>query len=197
MFCQRISQLHKITTYVPNKWNTYVLTISPYPNIQLDLFCSDSSLFWCTTPKYVTNSCTDPSTRLQSTNWENCWLQSSSVHPHDEEQEDAWSQNSTVQIHSNCFKRKRWTRSRTLSLVTICLKEFAQCLCNLCTVWRLLKQSLYMSRIRRKEGPKIDSRIPRKSELKSEILKPRQIGGVEKLLTSCRTLMNLYSFLIS
>ena len=29
MFCQRISQLHKIVTYVPNKWLTYVLTISP------------------------------------------------------------------------------------------------------------------------------------------------------------------------
>ena len=25
-FCQRISQLHKIVTYVPNKWITYVLT---------------------------------------------------------------------------------------------------------------------------------------------------------------------------
>ena len=36
-----------------------------------------------------------------------------------------------------------------------------------------------MFRVRRKEGPKTDSRIPRKSELDSEILKPRQIGGVE------------------
>ena len=51
--------------------------------------------------------------------------------------------------------------------------EFAQCLCNLCTVWHLLKQSFYMSRIRRKEGPKTYSRIPRKSYLNSEILKPR------------------------
>ena len=57
--------------------------------------------------------------------------------------------------------------------------EFAQCLCNLCTVWQLLKQSFYMSRVRRKEGPKTYSRIPRKSYLNSEILKPRQIGGVE------------------
>ena len=52
-----------------------------------------------------------------------------------------------------------------------------------------------MSRIRRKEGPKTDSQIPRKSELSSEILKPRQIGGVEKLSTNCRTLMNLHSLL--
>ena len=41
--------------------------------------------------------------------------------------------------------------------------EFSQCLCNLCIVWRLLKQSFYMSRVRRKEGPKADSWIPRKS----------------------------------
>ena len=75
--------------------------------------------------------------------------------------------------------------------------KFAQCLCNLCTVLRLLKQSFYMSRVRKKEGPKTDSRIPRKSELNYEILKPRQIGGVEKLLTSCWALMNLHSCLIS
>ena len=59
--------------------------------------------------------------------------------------------------------------------------EFAQCFCNLCTVWRPLKQSFYISRVRRKEGPKTDSRIPRKLELNYEILKPRQIGGVKQL----------------
>ena len=71
--------------------------------------------------------------------------------------------------------------------------EFAQCLCNLCTVWRLLKQSFYMSRIRRKEGLKTYLRIPRKSYLNSEILKSRQIGGVKQLLRRCRTLMNLFA----
>ena len=58
-------------------------------------------------------------------------------------------------------------------------REFVQSLCNLCTVWRPLKQSFYMSRVRRKEGPKTYSRILRKSYLNYEILKPRQIGGVE------------------
>ena len=51
--------------------------------------------------------------------------------------------------------------------------EFAQCLCNLCTIWHPLKQSFYMSRVRRKEGPKTYSQIPRKSNLNFEILKPR------------------------
>ena len=64
--------------------------------------------------------------------------------------------------------------------------EFAQCLCNLWTVWRPLKQCFYMSRVRRKEIPKTYSRIPRKSNLNFEILKPRQIGGVEQLSSRCR-----------
>ena len=52
-----------------------------------------------------------------------------------------------------------------------------------------------MSRVRRKEGPKTYSRIPRKSYLNSEILKSRQIAGVEQLSSSCRDLMNLHSLL--
>ena len=38
-----------------------------------------------------------------------------------------------------------------------------------------------MSRVRRKEGPKTYSWIPRKSDLNSEILKPQQIEGVKQL----------------
>ena len=65
------------------------LQLNPYPNTQLDLFCSDNFSFRCTAPKYVTNQCADPNTRLQSPTKEGCWLQSSSVHPNDEDQEDA------------------------------------------------------------------------------------------------------------
>ena len=73
--------------------------------------------------------------------------------------------------------------------------EFAQNLCNLCTVWWPLKQSFYMFRVRRKEGPKTYSRISRKSYLNSEILKPRQIEGVEQLSSSYQDLMNLHYLL--
>ena len=42
------------------------LQLNPYPNTQLDLFCSDSSPFRCTTPSTWLTNCADPCTRLQS-----------------------------------------------------------------------------------------------------------------------------------
>ena len=43
--------------------------------------------------------------RLQSSTREGYWLQNFLVHPYDEDQEDAWSQNSMVHIHNNFFRR--------------------------------------------------------------------------------------------
>ena len=74
---------------IPN-WTYFVVTISPF----------DARL-----PSTWLTNCADPSTRLQLPTREGCWLQSSSVHPHDEDQEDAWSQNPTVHIYSNFFRR--------------------------------------------------------------------------------------------
>ena len=81
------------------------LQLNPYPNTQLDLFCSDNFPLRYMAPKYVTNQCADPSTRLQSPTRESYWLQSSLVHLNDEDQEDAWSQNPTMHIHRNFFTR--------------------------------------------------------------------------------------------
>ena len=91
------------------------LQLNPYPNTQLNFFCSDNFSFWCMAPSTWLTNCTDPSTwltncidpsmRLQSPTREGCWLQSSLVHPNTEDQEDAWSQNLTVYIHSNFFTR--------------------------------------------------------------------------------------------
>ena len=69
------------------------LQLNPYHNTQLDLFCSDNFSFQCTAPNTWLTNCADSNTRLQSPTREGCWLQSSSVHPNDEDQEDAWSQN--------------------------------------------------------------------------------------------------------
>ena len=81
------------------------LQLNPYFNTQLDLFCNDNFSFWCTAPSTWLINCVDPCTRLQSPTREGCWLQSSSVYPNNENQEDAWSQNPTVYKHSNFFTR--------------------------------------------------------------------------------------------
>ena len=112
---------------------TYSLTLTPIPNwtcFVVIVPLSDARLLstWLTVARI-------PVRDFNNTNWEDCRLQSSSVHPHDEDQEDAWSQNPTVQIYSNFFKRKRWIRSRTLSSVTICLKRVCSMLVQL--VYRL------------------------------------------------------------
>ena len=81
------------------------LQLNPYPNTQLDLFCSDNFSFWCKALSTWLTNCADPNTQLQSPTREGCWLQSSSVYPNDEDPEDAWSQNPTVYKHNNFFTR--------------------------------------------------------------------------------------------
>ena len=81
------------------------LQLNPYPNTQLDLFCSENFSFWCTASNTWLTNCMDPNTRLQSPTREGCWLQISSVYLDDEDQEDAWSQNPTVYKHSNFYTR--------------------------------------------------------------------------------------------
>ena len=76
-------------TPIPN-WTYPVVTISPF----------DARL-----PSTWLTNCANPSMQLKLPTREGCWLQSSSVYPHDEDQEDAWSQNPTVHKHSNFFIR--------------------------------------------------------------------------------------------
>ena len=79
--------------------------MNPYPNTQLDLFCSDNFPLDAQLPSTRLTNCADPSTQFRLPTRKGCWLQSSSVHPHDEDQENAWSQNPMVHIHSNLFRR--------------------------------------------------------------------------------------------
>ena len=111
------------------------LQLNPYPNTQLDLFCSNNFLFWCTTPSTWLTNCTDPSMWLQSPTREGCWLQSSSVHPNDEDQEDDWSQNPTVHKHSNFFTRTM-NYGKFYLWSQFAWTNFAQHFCNLWTLWR-------------------------------------------------------------
>ena len=81
------------------------LQLNPYPNTQLDLFYSDNFPFDARLLSTWLTNCVDPNTQLQSPTREVGWLQSSSVHPHNEDQEDTWLQNPMVHIHSNFFRR--------------------------------------------------------------------------------------------
>ena len=57
------------------------LQLNPYPNTQLDLFCSDNLFFQFTAPSmWLTNSMRGSLFAAYTLTWEGCWLQSSSVH---------------------------------------------------------------------------------------------------------------------
>ena len=61
----------------------------------------------CTTPStWLTNLTRGSQYTAYSPTWERCWLQSSSVHHHDEDHEAPWLQNPMVYKHSSFLKRK-------------------------------------------------------------------------------------------
>ena len=155
------------------------LQLNPYPNTQLDLFCSDSSLFRCTTPSTWLTNCADPNTRLQSPTKKvvGCKVLQFIHKMKIKKMLDHKILWCTYTVTSS---RERDELGQELRLRTqFALIEFAQSLCNLWTLWRLLNWSFYMSRVRRKENPKTHSRIPRKSYWNFDNLKSQQIATVE------------------
>ena len=141
----------------------YQPIVKPLPQYQLDLFCSDSSPFDARLPSTWLTSYANSSTRLQSPT------------------KKAVGRKVLQFIHTMKIKkmlghkilwctytanssRERDELGQELRLRSqFAWTEFAHCLCYLRTFWRPLKQSFYMSRVRRKEGLKTHSRIPRKS----------------------------------
>ena len=122
---------------IPSTLPTYSWTLTPIPNwicsvVTVPLSDTQLPSTWLMVMRI-------PEHKFKTPIWKDCWLQSSSVHPYDEDQEDAWSQNPTMQIHSNFFKRKRWTRSRTLSSVTIYLNRVCSMLVQLVYRFTALK----------------------------------------------------------
>ena len=135
-----LSQQAVTSKGIPSTLPTYSWTLTPIPNwtcsvVTFPLSGARLLSTWLTIARI-------PVRDFNNTNWEDCWLQSSSVHPYNEDQEDVWSQNPTVQIHSNFFKRKRWTKLRTLSPVTICLNRVCSMLMQLMYHFMALKTIL-------------------------------------------------------
>ena len=135
-----LSQQAVTSKGIPSTLPTYSWTLIPIPNWTYSVVTVPLSDAWL--PSTWLTVTQIPVRNFNNTNWEDCWLQSFSVHPHDEDQEDAWSQNPTVKIHSNFFKRKRWTRLRTLSPVTICLNKVCSMLVQLVYGFTALKTIL-------------------------------------------------------
>ena len=161
------------------------LQLNPYPNTQLDLFCSDSSPFRCTTPSMWLTNCTDPSTRLQSPTKKVVGFKVLQF-IHTMEIKKMLGHKTLRCTYTATSSRERDELGQELRPRSqFALTEFVQSLCNLWTLWRPLNWSFYMSRVRRKESRKTHSRIPRKSDWNSKNLKSQQIAGVEH--TECRT----------
>ena len=69
-------------------------------------------------------------------------MQSSSIHPNNEDQEDAWSQNPTVHKHSHFFKTDEL--GQILSPVTVCLNKLCSTLMQLVNTLMTLKIILFL-----------------------------------------------------
>ena len=168
--------------------------MNPYPNTQLDLFCSDNSPSDARLLSTWLTSCLDLSTRLQTPTKEVVGCKVLQF-IHTMKIKKMLGHKILRYKYTATSSRERDELGQELRLRSqFTWTEFAQSFCNLCTVWLPLKESFYMFRVRRKEIQR-HSRIPRKSYLNFEILIPRQIRGVEKLSSSCWVLMNLYFLL--
>ena len=89
---------------IPSTLPTYSWTLIPIPNqtcsvVTIPLFDARLPSTWLTVTWILVHDFKTPI-------WKDCWLQSSLVHPHDEDQEDSWSQNPTMQIHNNFSKKE-------------------------------------------------------------------------------------------
>ena len=89
------------------------LQLNPYPNTQLDLFCSDKFSFWCTAPSTWLINCADSGMRLLSPTWEGCWLQSSSVH-HTMKIMKLLGYKTLWCTNTATFSQERWTRANSV-----------------------------------------------------------------------------------
>ena len=90
------------------------LQLNPYPNTQLDLFCSDNLSFQYTTLSMWLTNCANPSTRLQSPTREGCWLQSSSIY-HTMKIKKLLGHKTLRCTNTTTFSQERWIRTNSVS----------------------------------------------------------------------------------
>ena len=113
------------------------LQLNPYPNTQLDLFCSDNFSFWCKALSTWLTNCADPRMLLQSPTREGCWLQISSVHPWWRSRRCLVTKPYGAQTQLLLYKNDEL--GQILSPVTICLNKFCSTLVQLVSPLMALK----------------------------------------------------------
>ena len=136
---------------ITNTLPTYSWTLIPIPNLTYSIVTIPIFNAWFSST-WLTN-CVDPSTRLQTPTKKivDCkvlqFIHTMKI--------KKMLGHKTLQCkYTTTSSRKRDDLGQELCLRSkFAWTEFAQCLCNLWTLWRLLKQSFYMFRVRRKESP--------------------------------------------
>ena len=114
------------------------LQLNPYPNTQMDLFCSNNISFSMHGSQYMTNQLRGSQYATWSPTWEGCWLQSSSFY-HTMKiikllgHKTLWCTNIATSSRERRTRAKLGSRLHSPSHYGIVL------LCNLCHLLRLLK----------------------------------------------------------
>ena len=129
---------------------TYSWTLTPIPNWTCS---SDSSPFdaWLLS-KWLTN-CTDTSTRLQSPTKKVVGCKFFQFIHTIKIKNMLGHKTLRCKYTATSLREKDELGQELRFQLQFAWTEFSQCLCNLWTLWRPLKQSFYMFRVRKKESP--------------------------------------------
>ena len=106
---------------------TYIWTISPIPNWTCSVVTI--SHFDARFPSTWLTNCADPSTQLQSSTREDCWLQSFLVH-HTMKIEKLFGYKTLWCTSTAAFSQERWTWANSVSSHNL----LEQTLLNICTI---------------------------------------------------------------
>ena len=146
-----LSQQAVTSKGIPSTLPTYSWTLTPIPNWTCSVVTVP--LFYARLPSTWLTNCVDPNTQLQTPTKKvvGCkvlhfihTMMIKKMPGH----KTLWCKYTTTS------SRERDELKQELRLrLQFAWTEFAQCLCNLWTLWRPLKQSFYMFRVRRKESP--------------------------------------------
>ena len=131
---------------------TYSWTLTPIPN--WTCFVMTVPLFDARLPSTWLNNCADPNTRLQSPTKKVVGCKVLQF-IHTMKIKKILGHKTLRCKYTTTSSRERDELGQELRLRSqFSWTEFAQCLCNLWTLWWPLKQSFYMFRVRRKESSK-------------------------------------------